>query len=264
MKRLTVAVWLLLVVSPVWAQGTSAAPGVEEKSRQILQQTIQALGGQKFLGVRDMVRRGRIYGFDRGELSSPGDKFVNYVKFKGKERLEFGKKGEIVYLNDDDQGWELDKQGIREMTPESIETFQQGLRRDFDYVFRFRLQEEPVQLYYLGTEFVDNRRAHAIEMVDERQESLVLYIDVHSHLPVQVRYKHRDVLSGEFVEVIEYYGKWVSIQGIQTPMAISRERGGRRYFEVYISEVQYNVGVDDQLFTRASLDERWAKVGKKK
>ncbi len=264
MKPVTLAVWLLLVASPVWAQGSSAAPGVEDKPRQILQQTIQALGGEKFLGVQDMVRRGRIYGFDRGELSSPGDKFVNYVKFKGKERLEFGKKGEIVYLNDDDQGWELDKQGIREMTPESIETFQQGLQRDFDYVFRFRLQQEPVQLYYLGTEFVDNRRAHAIEMVDERQESLLLYIDARTYLPVQVRYKHRDVLSGEFVEVIEYYGKWVSVQGIQTPMAISRERGGRRYFEVYINEVQYNAGLDDQLFTRASLEERWTKVGKKK
>jgi len=127
-------------------------------------------------------------------------------------------------------------------------------------VLRFRLQEEPVQLYYLGTEFVDNRRTHAIEMVDERQDSLVFYIDVRTHLPVQVRYKHRDVLSGEFVEVIEYYGKWISIQGIQTPMAISRERGGRRYFEVYVSEVQYNPGVDDALFTRASLEEHWKKV----
>jgi hypothetical protein len=107
---------------------------------------------------------------------------------------------------------------------------------------------------------VDNRRAHAIEMVDERQESLVLYIDARTYLPMQVRYRHRDVLSGEFVEVTEYYGKWVSVQGIQTPMAISRERAGRRYFEAYLTEVKYNTGMDDALFTRASLEERWKKV----
>jgi hypothetical protein len=259
-KRLVVAVWILTAAAPVWAQGSSPAAGVEDKSRQILEQSVQALGGPAYLNVRDMVREGRIYGFDRGELSNPGDRFVNYVKFKGKERIDFGKKGTIVYLNDNDQGWELDRQGIREQTPESIETFQEGLRRDLDYVLRFRLQEEPVQLYYLGTEFVDNRRVHAIEMVDERQESLVLYIDTRSYLPLQIRYRHRDVLSGEFVEVVEYYGKWVSVQGIQTPMAISRERAGRRYFEAYFTSVKYNTGVDDALFARASLEERWKKV----
>ncbi|MCI0403211.1 MAG: hypothetical protein L0212_06765 [Acidobacteria bacterium] len=261
MKRLAVTVWILATaVAPAWAQGSGSAAGVEDKSRQILEQTVQALGGPAYLNVQDMVREGRIYGFDRGELSSPGDRFINYVKFKGKERIDFGKKGQIVYLNSNDEGWELDKQGVRDMTPESIETFQEGLRRDLDYVLRFRLQEERVQLYYVGTEFVDNRRAHAIEMVDDRQESLVLYIDARTYLPMQIRYRHRDVLSGEFVELIEYYGKWVSVQGIQTPMAISRERAGQRYFEVYMTSVKYNAGVDDALFTRASLEERWAKV----
>lgn len=260
MRRLVLAVWVLMVAAPAWAQGSGSAAPIEEKSRKILDQTIQALGGPQYLRVQDMVREGRIYGFDRGELSSPGDRFVNYVKFRGKERVEFGKKGQIVYLNDNEEGWELDKQGIREQTPESIETFREGLRRDLDYVLRFRLQEEPIQLYYLGTEFVDNRRAHAIEMVDEQQESLVLYIDARTYLPMQVRYKHRDVLSGEFVEVVEYYGKWISVQGVQTPMAVSRERAGRRYFEAYFTSVQYNAGVDDALFTRASLEERWKKV----
>ena len=271
MRRLALAVWILTCAvlwpfaSPGEAQdkaapGSGAPAGVEDKSRQILDQTIQALGGPAYLNVNDMVREGRIYGFDRGELSSPGDRFINYVKFKARERIDFGKKGDIVYLNNNEEGWELDKQGVREMTPEAIESFLEGLRRDLDYVLRFRLQEERIQLYYLGTEFVDNRRAHAIEMVDDRQESLVLYIDARNYLPMQIRYRHQDVLSGEWVEVIEYYGKWVSVQGIQTPMAVSRERAGRRFFEAYFTSVKYNAGVDDTLFTRASLEERWKKV----
>jgi hypothetical protein len=43
-------------------------------------------------------------------------------------------------------------------------------------------------------------------------------------------------------------------------MAVSRERGGRRFFEAYFTSVKYNAGVTDDLFTRASLDERWKKV----
>ena len=35
---------------------------------------------------------------------------------------------------------------------------------------------------------------------------------------------------------------------------------GRRFFEAYFTSVKYNAGVTDDLFTRASLEERWQKV----
>ena len=108
---------LLAVVAPVRPQQESPAPGVN-RAQEILDRAIAALGGPQYLHVQDITRRGRLYSFDRGQLASPGDRFVDYVKFPGKERLEIGKDGKIVYLNDNEQGWELDRQGIREMTPE--------------------------------------------------------------------------------------------------------------------------------------------------
>lgn len=257
--RLVVGALLLAGSGVAAAQENAPAPGAD-RGKEVLDKAIEALGGQAYLDVRDITRRGRLYSFDRGELASPGDRFVDYVKIPGKERLEIGKKGKIVYVNDNDQGWELDRQGIREMTPEQIEDFEDSNRHDIDYLLRRRLREEKIQLYYLGGEFADNRRVHVVELVDERNDSIKLYIDTGTYLPLQMRYRRRDVLSGEWLEVVEYYGKYITVQGIRTPMAISRERARRRTFEVYFSEVQYNGGVADTLFTRGSLEERWRKV----
>lgn len=256
---------LLLVVLPgarsAVAQTKAPAPGVEQ-AQQILDRTMEALGGQAYLDVQDITRRGSLYNFDRGELASPGDRFLDIVKFPGKERLEIGKDGKIVYLNDNDQGWELDRQGVRDQTPEQVKDFQESNRRDFEYLLRFRLRQERLQLYYLGREFLDNRRAHVIELVDKENKSVKLVIDAENYLPLQLRYQRRDPLSGERVEEVEHYGKYVKVQGIQTPMYLSRQRTGRRTFEVYFSEVHYNTAVTNTLFTRASLEERWAKVKK--
>lgn len=251
---------VLALVAPASAQESEpAAPGIS-KAKQILDQTVEALGGEKFLNVTDMTRRGRLYSFNRGELASPGTKFVDYVKFPAKEWLELGDDGKIVYLNNQEQGWELDRQGIREMVPERIEDFLEGTRRDLDYLLRFAYPQGELDLYYLGREFVDNRHAHVIELVDEENRSVKLVIDARNYLPMQVRYREREELSGGWEEVVEYFGKYISIQGVKTPMQFTRERNGRRSIEVHFREVKYNTGVSDEFFTRASLEKHWQDV----
>ena len=244
----------------LWAQ--DAPPPGPGQADEIVNRMLAALGGDTFLQAREMTALGRIYDFNRGQLASAGERFVYYAQFPGKERIEFGKKGNIVYVNDNDQGWELDRQGIRESSPEQVEDFQQSNRRDVQNLLRFRARKEKMQLYYLGREFADIRRVHVLELVDERGDSYKLWVDATNYLPLQLRYRVRDPLTREWVEVVEYYGKYVTVQGIATAMHMMRERGGLRSLEVYFSEVDYRTPVPDALFTRASLEERWAKVKK--
>ncbi len=260
MKRYSnFAVLAVLLASGVVTAQESSPAVPADKGQETVEQMLVALGGEKFLAVKDIVRRGRVYYFNRGDLANPGDKFVNYVKFPGKERHEEA-KGKNVYLYNSDQGWELDKQGIREMTPEQIESFNEGNRHDFEYLLRYRARGEKMQIYYLGREFADNRRVHAVELVDERGDSYKLYVDARTYLPAQLHYRQRDLLSGEWIDMVEYYGKYVNVQGIQTPMQLTRERARLRSLEVHITEVQYNAGITDELFTLPSLEAHWQKV----
>lgn len=257
---LTLTALMLFIAVAASGQEEATAAAMVDRAERTFNAVIEALGGEKFLGVQDITRRGRLYSFSRGELSSPGERFLDYVKFSDKERLELGKKGKIVYLYNEEEGWELDKQGIRDMSPEAIEDFLENNRRDFEYLMRFQARGEKVNIYYLGREFVDNRRASILELVDERGESTKLIVDANTNLPMQLRYRERHPVTGDWLDVVEYFGKYVNVGGVETPMQFTRERAGNRSLEAYFSDVQYNTGISDELFTRTALEQHWQKV----
>src|SRR3972149_3593466 len=98
---LVLALLLAAAATPVRPQQESPAPG-EGQAQEILDRTLAALGGPQYLNVQDITRRGRLYSFDRGQLASPGDRFVDTVKFPGKERLGVGKDGKSGYLDENE------------------------------------------------------------------------------------------------------------------------------------------------------------------
>src|SRR5712692_1323112 len=54
------------------------------------------------------------------------------------------------------------------------------------------------------------------------------------------------------------------IVGVQTCFEWERDRDGRKIYQVLCAACQYNSGLTDDLFSRASLEQRWAQVGPKK
>jgi hypothetical protein len=103
-----------------------------------------------------------------------------------------------------------------------------------------------------------------VEVMDSERRKMRIAFDRSSHLPLRVVNFSRDPDSRDRIEEIEYLSNYHSIQGIQAPFHVERERAGRRVFEIVYSEVQFNTGLDDSFFTRQSLEARWAKIGKKK
>jgi len=239
---------------------TTAAAQEIDKAHQLLEKIMQALGGTAYRTVEDITQKGRVYDFTNGSLSGPGSKFKNYIRFPNKQWTEYGKKGNIVFLNAGEEGWELDKQGINEQTPEALESFVESFQRDYDYFLRFRVHDEDMQLYYLGREFIDNHPAYILELVDADGESYKLYVDAITNLPRQLHYRRYSALRGARVPFVEYFGKYINIQGVETPMHVSRERNGQRIMEVFFSDIQYNQNLSDEFFTRDNLEARWRKV----
>jgi hypothetical protein len=177
--------------------------------------------------------------------------------------MEYHRNRSIIEVNNGDEGWELDAQGVREQTPESIRDFKESVKRDIDFLLRARRTEPGMQFYYLGAQFLDNRRVEVVEMVDAENESLVLYLDAETHLPLRLRYRERDELTREMVEVVEYYGIYIDFDGVRSPRQITRERARLRVFEATELKVDFKAPIADELFTRESLEARWQEIGKK-
>src|SRR6267154_6018880 len=82
-------------------QTTSSIPVDQEnvrKAKAVLDQAIQALGGDAYLNWKEMSQEGRAYSFHHGQPNSLGTLFWRFKQFPDKERIELTKKRDVIQM----------------------------------------------------------------------------------------------------------------------------------------------------------------------
>src|SRR5437870_13200384 len=91
---------------PAQTEKTKVIP--DEKAEQIIQRAIQAVGGDRYINVRSVIGRGFFTDF-KDVISQILTKFVDYILYPDKERIEFtGGGARTVQTNYSDCCWILD------------------------------------------------------------------------------------------------------------------------------------------------------------
>jgi len=233
------------------------------KAKAILQQAIDALGGPAYLNVHDVTCIGRISQFGHsGELNGFGH-FEDYAQPPFKDRTENLPKRNIISVFNGDKGWELDRGGVSEATITDLATYEEDTKKDIDNILRSRIHEPGMIFRYGGLDVVDYQESDWVEMVDSDNRTFRLAIARTTHLPVRKVVDTRNANTRMRNEEIEYYSNYHPINGIQTPFQITRERNGIKVYQVFFDKYEYNTNIADSFFTKESLEERWAKIGKK-
>src|ERR1700761_3275126 len=119
-----VAAGALFISGWFCVQAQNAAPG---KGKQIIDQAVSALGGDRFLNMRNRVAKGRIYSFFHDQLSGL-DVTTTYTEYLPqipknglgiREREVLGKKQDYSYLFLPDQAWDITFRGARPIEDEA-------------------------------------------------------------------------------------------------------------------------------------------------
>ena len=84
---------------------------VDPKARQMLDRTIQGLGGQAFLSAKSLTTKGRVFFFQDGNTAGM-QPYESWVVFPDKRRFSYGKTKPVILINNGDKGWELDRYGL--------------------------------------------------------------------------------------------------------------------------------------------------------
>ncbi len=267
------AITAAVVLAMAWAAAPQRASAQDDqflmpeqsaaKARHILEEAIQALGGDAYLNVRDVTCTGRLGQFDHsGELTGFGH-FIDYQQPPLKERQENLPKRNIISVYNGDQGWELDRGGVADAPRADMEDFKEGVKRDIDNILRHRIHEAGMTLRYGGSDTVDLRQAKWVELVDSDNQTIRIAFADSTHLPIREVAETRNPKTQMKSEEIDYFANYHPQGGIQTALQLTRERNGIKLFQAFFDECEYNTSLSDALFTKESLDERWAKVGKK-
>jgi hypothetical protein len=273
--RMTWRVMLMgVLLVGTWAAGAPrvAAQNPDEmmpdesaaKAKELIQQAIQGLGGSAYLNVHDATCMGKLSQFGHsGELNGFA-KFIDYTIPPNKDRTENLPKRNLINIMNGEKGWVLDRGGVSPAAETDVATYQDDVRKDIDNILRHRVKEPGMIFRYGGSDVVDLKEADWVELVDSENRTVRFAIAKSTHLPIRKEVISRDKDTRTRVDELEYYSNYHPIGGIETPYQITRERNGRKVYQVFFEKCDYNTNLSDSLFTKESLDDRWEKVGGKK
>jgi len=226
------------------------APSNQEKARAIMDQMVQAMGGQAYLTVQDYYAEGRTGSFHNESLQGWG-LFYRYWKWPDKERTELTKQRDVVQLYLDDKAYEITYKGIQPLNPEKEDRVKQGIIRrhySLENVLRVWLNEPGVLLLDEGPSISEGQMAEKITIINSKNESVTILVSPDTHLPMEKRFSTRDPRYRDRDEEVTIYGNWKVIQGINTPRVQLTRRNGETIFQQIILDITYNTHPADSLF----------------
>jgi hypothetical protein len=254
------ALSLLLVASLAAAQGTATAPSPgasalspdqenAQKAKAIVDQGIQALGGQAYLTWRTQNSEGRSYSFHRGEPNSLGVLFWRFKEFPDKERIEVTKKRDIIEIFNGDRGYEVTYRGARSLNDK--DELQPYLRRrhySLDLVLRQWINDAGAAFFYEGQTVAAQKQTDQVTIMNSKNEGVTLNFDVDSHLPVRKSFTWRDPTDKERNVEEEIYDNYRLVQGIMTPYSVTRKFNDDMSFQMFLTDASYNQELSPDMF----------------
>src|SRR5579872_7523014 len=227
---------------------TQAAPQDENarKARTLIDEMIQALGGQAWLNVSDMREQGRTWSIYHDQPTGTAQ-FWLFWKYPDKERVELTKKRDWIIIYNGDQGYEVTFRGTAPQEQKAMQDYLRRRKYSLPWVLRQWLNQPGVALFYDGQVVAAQQQAEQVTIMNAQNEAVTIDMDYNSHLPIKKSFVWRDADRYRNEEV-EIYGNYKVIQGIATPLTITRYHNGDMTNQRFISDASYNQNLADSLF----------------
>ena len=225
------------------AQAPSTLPSrISPKAQEILNQTIQALGGPAFLNFKNISSSGRVFGFSNGQVAAVQPYKSTYAP-PDKRRFTYGKGKPVTLINNGKEAWELDQYGLVHQLPEQVRRWKIANHYGLDNLFRSLIKQGGVLILDHGVDFVSNQPAYIIDVIDAQNIHIRVYIRKSNYLPLRVTYRLQNSITKDWEDYTDDYSDYQRINGIMTPMNIGRQLNGERIGEVFRSKASYNTTV---------------------
>jgi hypothetical protein len=234
-----------------------AAETHEERAKRVIEEAVQALGGEAFLHMQDRVESGRAYSFYNNQISglSIATIYTRYLppvpgKVEVREREAYGKDQKSgATLFREDGAWEITFRGARPMDDQRYDDYQDSTLHDVMYILRQRLNEPGMDFYSQGSDIFDNEPVEIVDITDAENRTVTVYFSQFTKLPIRQMFKRRNPLYKDLDQEVTLFAKYRDVGGVMWPWNIRRDRNGEKIYEMYSDSVQINQDLKDDLFT---------------
>ena len=95
---------------------------------------------------------------------------------------------------------------------------------------------------------VDAKPADKVSLLNSQNDSVTVYLDQTTHLPLKTSYSWRDPTDKQRNTEQEIYDNYKPVEGVMTPHAITRLFNGDMSQQRFINTVRYNLKLPDTMF----------------
>jgi hypothetical protein len=255
------------------------------KARALLDQAIQALGGDAYLNAQNKGEEGRVYSLHHGESRGVGVQYRMFTRYPDQDRLELigrgnvvvplplvgiivvshekKNKNDIVVVHNGGKGYEITYKGTAPEDPVELAAYLRRHQHSLHTVLQKWIHDPKVALFYDGTAIIDGKGTDQVTLVNGQNDSVTVNMDTYSHLPVKTSFTWRDPDDKQKNVEDEVYDNYKLVQGINTPHSITRNFNGEMTHQRFINTSQYNLPLSETLFD-ATVDYDPMKPMKKK
>lgn len=213
------------------------------KARALLNQMVQALGGQRWLSVQNRYVAGRIAAFYQGRPT--GDN-VQYWQWSTAQatRIDLSDKSHDkirwVQIYRNGQCREITWQGNKPMLPKVCAAFNRMHNHSVESAVAW-MKDPGTLLLYEGQKLVETHLADQVTLLNDRNDGLTLRLDVQTHLPLSCSWTWRDPVYHDKDNEVEEFADYHPIDGLPTPFSISFIRNGELTQQRFLFNAGYNV-----------------------
>jgi len=234
-------------VTSAVGQTDAADPGAA-RARQLLAQMIQALGGDAYLHFTDVEQEGRTNGFYHGTPTGGTAPFWRFYKFPDKERVELTKQRDWIVIHNGGRGTETTFHGTKLEDDEANREYVLRDTYSMENVLRNWLNAPGTAFFYDNSGFVDNHQVENVTVANANDQQETFGIDEFNHLPVRKSFTVRNPKYKDKDTYADVYSEYRLIQGIQTPLVVTRMKNDEMISQRFLTKVTYNQGLQDSLF----------------
>ena len=223
----------------------------QQRGKRVVDECLQALGGDRYLNMENRVETGRAYSFYRDKLTGLSIATI-YTRYDSgvadtahnlaqHERDNYGKKEDYGTLFTDQEAWDITYRGARPLPVERFQRYKETTLRDVFYIIRVRLHEPGWIMESKGADVIENRPVEIVDLIDADNLTTTVYFDQITKLPVRQVFFRRDPVTKDRNEEVTHFTKFRDAgNGVQWPFAIESDRNGEKIYEIFSDSVEVN------------------------
>lgn len=252
---------------------TAQTPG--DRGKKIVNDALAAMGGERYLAMKDRVETGRGYSFKDDQLTglSRLKIYARYLTvpeppragfFGLRERQAFGKDEDVLMILTEADSYETTYRGAKPVDKETVERFRESTLHNILYILRMRLREPGMLFEYRRTEMFENQAASVVDITDGDNRQVTAWFSETTKLPLRQEWSRRDPRTRLKMDEVTVFNKYRDVGGgAMWPFVVMRERNGAKIYEMFADSVVINQDLTDDLFTLSAATKILEKKGRK-